>query len=50
MACCTKDEVLQDPCQAITDGVLTDKNYASFGISTGEWLIILTNCQILAKP
>ena len=45
--CCIKDQALADPIKAITDGVLTYKNYASFGISTDAWVQLMGTWRLV---
>lgn len=42
--CCNKESILTDPCQAIADGVLTPANYQSYGITPGQYVLLVAQC------
>lgn len=45
-ACCVKDQIFTDPCQAITDGVLTERNYIAYGITPSGYANLIATCNI----
>ena len=42
--CCNWDSISADPCQALTDGDLDNKNYVNFGLSKAEFLLLTAQC------
>lgn len=44
--CCNRDTVFSDPCQAITDGLLTIDTAPSYGITPGEFAVLTATCNI----
>ena len=42
--CCNGREALNDPCQAILDGIITSTSFGSFGLNKGQYLLLLAQC------
>ena len=44
LECCTKDDVENNPCQAIADGLLNNKTYRKYGLSLQMYMQIVAQC------
>ena len=42
--CCTKDDVENNPCQAIANGLLNNKTYRKYGLSLEMYMQIVAQC------
>jgi len=42
--CCNGREALSDPCQAIADGIINSESYTNFGLTKGDYLLLVAQC------
>jgi hypothetical protein len=42
--CCIEEQILTNPCQALTDGVLTYKNFVTYGFTPWAFALLVAQC------